>query len=139
MIKLSMFIKLRNFNKFTKLSKDFRKLNDKLIIQHLHHIHIRTLTYAWLILQILANSNFHSQEFGTFMQKFRRKVTNINKFKSFFFLCGSRASLPHPGSSPYGLCGSGFRESTGSISRPALHFFGKPVGRHVEPSPHCHP
>jgi len=31
-------------NKFTKLSKDSEKLNDKLIIQHFHYIHIRTLT-----------------------------------------------------------------------------------------------
>ena len=45
MIKLSMFKKLRNFKKFTKsLSKDFEELNDKLIIQHFHHIHTRTLT-----------------------------------------------------------------------------------------------
>ena len=39
MIKLSMFKKLGNFNKFTKLSKDFGELNDKLII-HYHHIYI---------------------------------------------------------------------------------------------------
>ena len=44
MIKLSMFNKLGNFNKFNKLSKDFGPLNDKLIIQHFHHIHICTLT-----------------------------------------------------------------------------------------------
>jgi len=42
MIKLSMLIKLGNFNKFTKLSKDFGELNNKLIIQHFYHIHIRT-------------------------------------------------------------------------------------------------
>jgi len=41
-----MFNKLRNFNKFMKLSKDFGELNDKLIIQYFHHIHIRTLTYT---------------------------------------------------------------------------------------------
>ena len=46
MIKLSMFKKLGNFNKFTKLSKDFGELDDKLIIQHFHHIHIRTLMYS---------------------------------------------------------------------------------------------
>ena len=40
-----MFNKLGNFNKFTKLRKDFQKLDDKLIIQHFHHILIRTLTY----------------------------------------------------------------------------------------------
>jgi len=32
--------------KLTKLSKDFRKLDDKLIIKHFHHIHIHTLTYT---------------------------------------------------------------------------------------------
>jgi len=37
-----MLNKLENFNKFTKLSKDFRELDDKLIIQHFYHIHIRT-------------------------------------------------------------------------------------------------
>jgi len=41
-----MFNKLGNFNKFIKLSKDFGMLDDKLIIQHFHHIHIRTLTYT---------------------------------------------------------------------------------------------
>jgi len=40
-----MFNKLGNFNKFTKLSKDFGELNDKFIIQHFHHIHLCTLTY----------------------------------------------------------------------------------------------
>jgi len=33
---------LGNFKKFTKLSKDFGKLDDKLIIQHFHHIHTMT-------------------------------------------------------------------------------------------------
>ena len=46
MIKLSMFNKFENFNKFINLSKDFEKLNDKLIIQHFYHIHIHTLTYT---------------------------------------------------------------------------------------------
>jgi len=48
MIKLSMFKKLGNCKMFTKLSKDFGELDDKLIIQHFHHIHIhiRTLTYT---------------------------------------------------------------------------------------------
>jgi len=46
MIKLSMLKKLRNFKKFTTLSKDFGELDDKLIIQHFHHIHIRTITYT---------------------------------------------------------------------------------------------
>ena len=32
MIKLSMFKKLENFKKFTKLNKYFRELDDKLII-----------------------------------------------------------------------------------------------------------
>ena len=41
-----MFNKLGKFNKLTKLSKDFGKLNDKLIIHHFHHIHIGTLTYT---------------------------------------------------------------------------------------------
>jgi len=35
---------LKNFKKFTKLSKDFGKLDDKLIIQHFHDIHIMTYT-----------------------------------------------------------------------------------------------
>jgi len=41
-----MFKKLEKFKKFTKLSKDFGELDDKLIIQHFHHIHIRILTYT---------------------------------------------------------------------------------------------
>jgi len=46
MIKILMFKKLENFKKFTKLlNKDFGKLDNKLIIQHFHHIYIRTLTY----------------------------------------------------------------------------------------------
>jgi len=44
MIKLSIFKKLENFKKFTKLSKDFGKFDNKLII-HFHHIHIHTMTY----------------------------------------------------------------------------------------------
>jgi len=43
MIRLSMFNKLENFKKFTKLGKDFGELDDKLIIQYFHHIHICTL------------------------------------------------------------------------------------------------
>jgi len=35
---------LEKFKKFTKLSKDFGKLYNKLIIQHFHHIH--TMTYT---------------------------------------------------------------------------------------------
>jgi len=35
---------LRNFKKFTKLSKDFGELDDKLIIQNFHHIY--TMTYT---------------------------------------------------------------------------------------------
>jgi len=46
MIKLSMFDQSGNFNKFTKLRKDFGELDDKSIIQHFHHIHIYTLTYT---------------------------------------------------------------------------------------------
>jgi len=49
-----MFNKLVNFNKFIKLSDDFEKLDDKLIIQHFHHIHIRTLTYT------VYSSNFNT-------------------------------------------------------------------------------
>jgi len=45
MIKLSIFKKLGNFNKFTKLlNKNFGELDDKLIIQYFHYIHIRILT-----------------------------------------------------------------------------------------------
>jgi len=46
LINFSMFNKLENFNKFTKLSKDFGELDNKLITQHFHHIHICTLTYT---------------------------------------------------------------------------------------------
>ena len=46
MIKLSMFNKLKIFDKFTKLNKDFEELNDKLIIQYFYHIHICILTYT---------------------------------------------------------------------------------------------
>jgi len=42
MIKLSTFNKLRNINKYTKLSKDFGELNDKLAIEHFDGIHIHT-------------------------------------------------------------------------------------------------
>jgi len=57
MIKFSTFNKLINFNKFTKLRKDFgsryfEELDDKLIIQHFHHIHICSLTY------MIYSSNF---------------------------------------------------------------------------------
>jgi len=41
-----MFNKMENFNKFTKLNKDFGKLDDKLIIQHFHHIRICNLAYT---------------------------------------------------------------------------------------------
>jgi len=74
MIKLSMFKILGNFNKFIKLSKDFGELDDKLIIQHFHHIHIRILICT------MYSSNFSTlkkyiilvfssiQEFETLMQ-----------------------------------------------------------------------
>jgi len=42
--------KVGNFNKLTKLSKDFGELNNKFIIQHSHHIHIRTLKYTMYFL-----------------------------------------------------------------------------------------
>jgi len=35
-----------DFKKFTKLSEDFGELDNKLIIQHFHHIHIHTMTYT---------------------------------------------------------------------------------------------
>jgi len=41
-----MFNKLRNLTSSQKLSKNFGKLDDKLIIQYFHHIHICTLTYT---------------------------------------------------------------------------------------------
>jgi len=41
-----MFNKFENFNKFTKLNKDFEKVDNKLVIQHFHHIHIHYLTYS---------------------------------------------------------------------------------------------
>ena len=59
MTKFSMFNKLENFNKFTKLSKNFGELDDKLIIQHFHHIDICNLTSP-CILQILAHSKIHN-------------------------------------------------------------------------------
>jgi len=37
---------LGNFKKFTKLSKDFGELDNKLIIQHFHDIHIHTMRYT---------------------------------------------------------------------------------------------
>jgi len=37
---------LGNFKKFTKLSKDFGELDDKLIIQDIHIHHIHTITYT---------------------------------------------------------------------------------------------
>ena len=49
---------IENFNKFTKLSKNFGELEDKLIIQHFHHIHIRR--HIRCILQILAHSRIHN-------------------------------------------------------------------------------
>jgi len=48
MIKLSMFKNCETFKKFTKLSKDFEELDDKLIIQHFHHIHTMTYTMYYL-------------------------------------------------------------------------------------------
>ena len=39
-----MFKNWKIFNKFKKLSKDFKELDDKLIILHFHHIH--TMTYT---------------------------------------------------------------------------------------------
>ena len=56
--KLLITNKLGNFNKFTKLSKNFGELNNKLIIQHYHDIHIRTLTYT-MYFQILTHSKIH--------------------------------------------------------------------------------
>ena len=41
-----MLKNLGNLKKFTKLSKDFWKFDDKLIIQHFQHIYIRTMTYT---------------------------------------------------------------------------------------------
>jgi len=43
MIKFLIFNKLGNFNKFTKLNKNFKKFDDKFIIQYFYHIHIYTL------------------------------------------------------------------------------------------------
>jgi len=48
-----MLKNLENFDKFTKLSKNFGELDDKLIIQHFHHIHIHTLMYT------MYSSNFN--------------------------------------------------------------------------------
>ena len=71
---------MKNFKKFTKLLiKYFGKLNDKLIIQHFFHIHIRTLTYK------MYSSNFSTlkniqylyfpiiQEFRTLTRKSKKK------------------------------------------------------------------
>jgi len=57
MIKLLMFKKLGNFKKFTKLSKDFWELDDKLIIKHFHHIHICTVTYIMYYLNFTTLKN----------------------------------------------------------------------------------
>jgi len=50
---------LGNFKKFTKLSKDFGELDDKLIIQHFHHIHIHihTMTYTMYFLNFSTLKN----------------------------------------------------------------------------------
>jgi len=48
---------LRNFKKFTKLNKDFWKLDDKLIIQHFHHIYIHTMTYTMYFLNLSTLKN----------------------------------------------------------------------------------
>jgi len=63
---------LRNFKKFTKLSKDFGELDDKLIIQHFHYIHI--MTYIMYFLNF-STFKIHNtclipviQEFETLMQ-----------------------------------------------------------------------
>jgi len=70
---------LENFKKFTKLSKDFRELDDKLIIQHFHHIHIHTMTYTMYSLNFrtLKNTKYLFftviQEFETLMQESTKK------------------------------------------------------------------
>ena len=46
MIKLSIFKNSETLRSSQKLSKDFGELDDKLIIQHFHHIHLHTMTYT---------------------------------------------------------------------------------------------
>jgi len=57
---------MKNLNKFIILSKEFGKFDDKLIIQHFHHIYIYTLTYM-----------IYSSNFSTF------KIHNIHLFHSY--------------------------------------------------------
>ena len=91
-----------NFKKFTKLSKDFGELDDKLIIQHFHYIHTMTYTMYSLNFSTLKITYYLSfpviQEFETLMQESIKEVINIHKYK-FFFYAGLRAG---PRASPCG-------------------------------------
>jgi len=114
-------INWKTFNKFIKLRKDFGKLNDKLIIQHVDHIHIRTFTYTMNSSNCRTFKNTSRlsfpliQEFVTFIQKSTRKVTNIYKCNFFYADRG-------PTRTGCGLCELDFYRSTNLISC-ALRFF----------------
>jgi len=75
MIKLSIFDKLGKFNKSTKLSKDFGVLNDRLIIQYFHRIHIRTLTYT------MHSLNFSTLKNIIYFFSIHTKIWNIHESK----------------------------------------------------------
>ena len=99
---------MENFKKFTKLSKDFGELDDKLIIQHFHHIHTMTYTMDSLNFSILKITQYLSfpiiQEFEMLMQESIKEVINIYKYKFFFFkfYAGLRAGPRGPRASPCG-------------------------------------
>jgi len=80
---------LGNFKKFTKLSK--RELDNKLIIQHFHHIHIHTMTYTMYFLNFSTLKKYIIVVFSNYTRiwninaRVHKKITNIYKCK--FFLC----------------------------------------------------
>jgi len=62
---------LGNFKKFTKLSKDFGELYDKLIIQHFHDIH--TMTYTMYSLNFSTLKNYIILIFSSYT-----RIWNVN-------------------------------------------------------------
>jgi len=79
---------LEYFKKFTKLSKDFGELDDKLIIQHFDHIHTMTYTMYSLNFSTLKITEYLFspviQKFETLIQEYIKKVINIHKCNFFF-------------------------------------------------------
>jgi len=62
---------LGNFKKFTKLSKDFGELDDKVIIQHFHHI--PTMTYTMYSLNFSTLKNYIILVFSSYT-----RIWNVN-------------------------------------------------------------